>query len=137
MTGMCQGWQQEGRHVMLVCDELSMLANSDDQILCHLHEQGRSFGLILVFATQYVKQFTPELLRSFTGYGTFISFNTSDPEIAQLTADRLSDSDGADGWTKGSVVNLPAHWAAVRTRTGEQTQPSFLVHVHNFGDDPV
>lgn len=137
MTGMCQGWQQEGRHVMLVCDELSMLANSDDQILCHLHEQGRSFGLILVFATQYVKQFTPELLRSFTGYGTFISFNTSDPEIAQLTADRLSDSDGADGWTKGSVVNLPAHWAAVRTRTERQTQPSFLVHVHNFEDDPV
>lgn len=137
MTGMCQGWQQEGRHVMLVCDELSMLANSDDQILCHLHEQGRSFGLILVFATQYVKQFTPELLRSFTGYGTFISFNTSDPEIAQLTADRLSDSDGADGWTKGSVVNLPAHWAAVRSRTEEQTQPSFLVHVHNFESDPV
>lgn len=137
MTGMCQGWQAQGRHVMLVCDELSMLANSDDRILCQLHEQGRSFGLILVFATQYVQQFSPGLMRSFTGYGTYVTFNTSDPEVAQTAADRLTDSDGADGWTRGAVVNLPAHWAAVRTRTVEQTQPSFLVHVHDFESDPA
>lgn len=137
MTAVCQGWQSQGRHVMLVCDELSMLAAADTRILCQLHEQGRSFGLILVFATQYVKQFTPELMDSFTGYGTYVSFNTSDPGIAQLTADRLTDSDGADGWTRGAVVNLPAHWAAVRTRTAEQTQPSFLVHVRDFESDPL
>lgn len=137
MTETCQNWQKQGKHVMLVCDELSLLANADDRILCSLHEQGRSFGLILVLATQYLEQLTPNLLRSFKGYGTLITFNTTIDDTAKQIAAQLTDNDGADGWTAGVVKNLPSHCAAVRTRTEQQLQPTFLCQMHNFEDEPI
>lgn len=137
MTETCQNWQKQGKHVMLVCDELSLLANADDRIVCSLHEQGRSFGLILVLATQYLEQLTPNLLRSFKGYGTLITFNTTIDDTARQIAAQLTDNDGEDGWTAGVVKNLPSHCAAVRTRTEQQLQPTFLCQMHNFEDEPI
>ena len=100
----------------------------------NLREQGRSFGLILVFATQYPTQLSDTLLDSFLGYTTFISYNTSIPRIATLTAARLTDNEGLDGWTGGAVTNLPKYHAAVRTRNMEQIQPAFIVSVKDFDD---
>ncbi|MBT1162146.1 type IV secretory system conjugative DNA transfer family protein [Bifidobacterium sp. SO1] len=130
----CKGWLNEGKHTMLICDELSMLANGNDDILQKMREQGRSFGLMLVFATQYPKQLSPILLDSFMGYSTFISYSTMNNEIAQLVANRLTDAAGEDGWTPAAIMNLPKYTAAVRSRTQDQLQPSFLVKIHNFDD---
>ena len=128
----CKDWNSEGRWTMLVCDELSLLANGNDGIMPMLREQGRSFGLILVFATQYPTQLSEAMLDSFIGYATFITYNTTIPRIAELTAKRLTDNEGEDGWRSGAVMNLPKFAAAVRTRTQEQLQPTFLVHVKDF-----
>ena len=130
----CKDWLTLGKHTMLVCDELSLLANGSDDVLKNLREQGRSFGLILVFATQYPTQLSDTLLDSFLGYTTFISYNTSIPRIATLTAARLTDNEGLDGWTGGAVTNLPKYHAAVRTRNMEQIQPAFIVSVKDFDD---
>lgn len=130
----CKDWLTLGKHTMLVCDELSLLANGSDDVLKNLREQGRSFGLILVFATQYPTQLSDTLLDSFLGYTTFITYNTSIPRIATLTAARLTDNEGLDGWTGGAVTNLPKYHAAVRTRNMEQIQPAFIVSVKDFDD---
>lgn len=137
ITDMCQGWQARGKHTMIVCDELSMLANSDDLILSSIREQGRAFGVIPVFATQYPRLLSDRLLDSFMGYVTFVTFNTSNDEVAKTFAARLTDNDGEDGWTGGVVKNLPRYTAAVRTRTQEQIQPSFLVKTVNFDSQSV
>ena len=128
----CKDWAVAGKHTMLVCDELSLLSNGSDDVLQNLREQGRSFGLILVFATQYPTQLSDVLLDSFLGYTTFISYNTAIPRIASLTAARLTDNEGMDGWTSGAVANLPKYHAAVRTRDAEQIQPAFIVKVKDF-----
>lgn len=128
----CKDWDRLGRHTMIVCDELSLLANGNDDILQNMREQGRSFGLMLVFATQYPKQLSPVLLDSFMGYSTFISYNTTNADIARMIADRLTDDEGEDGWRPGAIVNLPRFTAAVRTRTARQIQPTFLVRIHDF-----
>ena len=56
-----------------------------------LREQGRSFGLLLVFATQYPTQLSDAMLDSFIGYSTFITYNTTIPRIADMTAKRLTN----------------------------------------------
>ncbi|KAB5607568.1 hypothetical protein [Bifidobacterium jacchi] len=66
------------------------------------------------------------------GYSTFISYNTTNADIARMIADRLTDDEGEDGWRPGTIVNLPRYTAAVRTRTVRQIQPTFLVHIHDF-----
>lgn len=128
----CKDWDKAGKWTMLVCDELSLLANGNDDIMPALREQGRSFGLLLVFATQYPTQLSDAMLDSFIGYSTFITYNTTIPRIADMTAKRLTNNDGEDGWRSGAVMNLPRYAAAVRTRTREQLQPTFLVHVNDF-----
>lgn len=128
----CQDWKDAGRHTMFVCDELSLLANADDTILREMKDQGRSFGWINVFATQYPTQLPPLLLTSVMGYSTFISFDNTDPDMAARTAQRLTGRDGLDGWDAAAVQNLPLYAAAVRTRAKEQLQPAFIVNVENF-----
>lgn len=128
----CKNFLQDNKHTMLICDELSLLANGNDDILQNMREQGRSFGLMLVFATQYPKQLSPILLDSFMGYSTFIAYSTQNNEIAQLVANRVTDAAGDDGWTTAAIMNLPKFTAVVRTRTQEQVQPAFLVKIHNF-----
>lgn len=128
----CQDWRATGKHSMFVCDEVSLLADTDDTILREMKDQGRSFGWFTVFATQYPDQLPPLLLTSVMGYNTFISFDNSDPDMAEKTARRLTSRDGEDGWDAAAVQNLPLYTAAVRTRAGEQLQPAFIVNVENF-----
>lgn len=128
----CQNWRAEGKHTMFVCDELSLLANTDDTILREMKDQGRSFGWLNVFATQYPDQLPSLLLTSVMGYSTFISFDNPDPEMAEKTAARLTGRTGEDGWDVAAVQNLPMYTAAVRTRAKDQLQPAFIVQVANF-----
>lgn len=137
ITENCQGWQEQGRRAMIVCDELSLLAGVDDMTIAQIKNQGRSFGIIPVFATQYPEQLPDQLLRSFMGYSSFVSFCTPDTDTATRIAARLSDKQGEDGWTPGAVVNLRKFQAAVRARTEQQVQPSFLITVHNFDGKPL
>lgn len=140
VTATCQGWREKGKHTMIVCDELSLLANADPKILAQVREQGRSFGAIPVFATQFPQQLVIEgdetLLNSVMGYSTFISYNTANPDMARTVAAIMSDKDdGSDGWTGAAIRNLRKYEIAVRTRTQRQAQPAFLLQAHNFDAD--
>lgn len=131
----CRGWQDHHRYVCVACDEMSMLAGSDPSVLVALREQGRSFGVILLMATQYPDQLPSVLKGSFLGYGTVCAYSTNDAPTARLVAERLSDTgDGSDGWSMQTIENLPRWTMAVRTRTAYQAQPAFLIHVRNFDD---
>lgn len=138
----CQGWDAQGKHTMIVCDELSMLSAADDSSLAHIKDQMRSFGVIAVFATQYPEQLSDMLLRSFMGYATLIAFKTPDPTTAMQIAARLSDEEGEDGWNTGAVMNLMQYQCAVRTQGAAkgrpiQLQPTFLVSAHDFSSQPL
>lgn len=133
----CEGWQEQGKHVMIVCDELSVLAKEGDTILPKMRDQWRAYGAMLVFATQFPAKLPVELRASFMGYGTLVSFANANPLVAQETADRFTDADGEDGWTRAAVTNLPQFTAAVRTRTAVQQQPTFLVRVRDFEREPI
>lgn len=132
VTRTCQNWREQGKHTMFVCDEVSLLADANDDILRAMKDQGRSFGWFNVFATQYPDQLSPLLLTSFMGYNTFVTFDNSDPDMAEKTARRLTSRDGEDGWDAAAVQNLPLYTAAVRTRANGQLQPAFIVNVENF-----
>lgn len=129
----CRGWQADHRYLCIACDEMSLLAGSDPSVLVALREQGRSFGVIPLMATQYPGQLPSVLQGSFLGYGTVCAYSTNDAPTARLVAERLSDTgDGSDGWSMQTIENLPQWTMAVRTRTAYQAQPAFLIHVSNF-----
>lgn len=132
VRSQCDGWQEEGKHTMVVCDELSMLAQADAQSLVMMKEQGRSFGLVNVFATQYPNQLPDSLLESFLGYDTIITFDHPNRQTASMIASQRFHSVEGDGWDGGVIQNLPLYHAAVRTRTRDSLQPAFIVRVHDF-----
>lgn len=133
INSRCDGWQAKGKHTAIVCDEVSLLAAGSPRSLVSLREQGRGFGVIPVFATQYPDQLPDVFRQSMLGYGTLCAYSTRDKTTARLLADKLSDTDdGSDGWTSGVVVNLPQYTMAVRTGTVEQLQPAFIIRTDNF-----
>ena len=132
ITDKCQGRQRQGKHTMLVCDELSLLSTADAKIPSGVREQGRSLGVIPVFFTQYASLLPDILLTSVKGYATFVSFSIPDPAMAEIVAGRMGKS---AGWTDEGISNLPRWWAAIRTRTSEQLQPAFTIKVHDFDHD--
>lgn len=128
MRAQCEGWQQAGKHTMVSCDELSLLAGADASTVVALKEQGRSFGLLCVFATQYPQQLPANLLESFIGYDTVITFDHPDGEVANMIATKRF-MPGIDGAT---IQGLHLYHAAVRTRTVDVVQPGFIVKVADF-----
>lgn len=128
----CQNWDGLGRRTMLACDELSMLASADSRVLAGVREQGRSFGVVPVFATQYPEQLPDQLRNSFLGYGTLVSYSLGNADTAEQVARLMTDNQGEDGWTAAAIRNLPQYTAAVRTYTARQLQPAFLVRVDDF-----
>lgn len=131
VTATCQDWQARGKHTMFVCDELSMLSGTtDSEILRQMKDQGRSFGWINLFSTQYPQQLPPVLLTSVCGYKTFVTFELQDAAMADKVATQLGGED--DGWKAGTVRKIPQYHVAVATHADGTLQPTFLVKVTDF-----
>lgn len=128
----CDDWLASGKHIMVTCDELSMLAHSDTLSLVSMKEQGRSFGLMPVFATQYPQQLPVALQDSFLGYDTIITFDHPDQTVADMIAVRRFHSLDGDGWTGGVIQNLPAYHCAIRTRSAQGLLAGFIVKTIDF-----
>lgn len=134
VTATCQGWQKRGRHTMFVCDELSLLANADNRILCKMKDIWRGFGWIPVFATQYPDQLPEDLRKSVMGYGTLMSFATLDVPTAEMISLRMGQT---AGWTADAICNLPQYNVAASVKLHEQLQPAFIFHAHDFQNHPL
>ena len=128
MRRVGEGWQQQGKQTMVTCDELSLLAGADASTVVALKEQGRSYGLMCVFATQYPQQLPANLLESFIGYDTVVTFDHPDMQVAEMIAQKRF----LPGLGANTIQGLHVYHAAVRTRTVDVVQPGFVVKVHDF-----
>jgi hypothetical protein len=126
----CSEWRDAGRSVSLYADELKLLAGNTSTVITWLKDQGRSYGVRTVFATQYPEQLAPEVRNAVMGYGTLLAFSQSNPEVVKGLVADLSLS--GDLWTGADVANLPAFEAIVRASVGQQRQAPFTLSIRDF-----
>tara|TARA_R110002051_G_scaffold314950_3_gene392645 strand:+ start:10344 stop:12716 length:2373 start_codon:yes stop_codon:yes gene_type:complete len=126
----CSEWREAGRSVSLYADELKLLAGSSATVIAWLRDQGRSYGVRSVFATQYPEQLVPEVRNAVMGFGTLMAFSQSNPEVVKGLVADLSLS--GDVWTGADVANLPAYEAIVRASAGQQRQAPFTLSIRDF-----
>lgn len=126
----CSGWQEDGRHVTIFADELKLLAGRNPEIITWLRDQGRSFGVQPVFATQRAEQLDRRVKEAVTGFGTLLAFAQDNPQVARQLADDFA-ADGSN-WVPADVVNLPPYTAIVRTKVAKTRQPAFTCQLASF-----
>jgi hypothetical protein len=129
----CNGWSGQGRSVSIFADELSLLAGSSPEVVTWLRNQGRSYGVRPVLATQYPEQLSEQVRMAVTGFSTIVAFAQDNVRVA----DELSRDFAADGtpWQAADVVNLPPFTTIVRSSVGQQRQSAFTMSVINFEAD--
>lgn len=130
---MCSGWRDIGRAVTVFADELSLLAKTSPEVITWLRDQGRSYGVRLVFATQRPEQLAAPVRDAFLGFGTFVWFAQANTAVVAAAAADLSA--GGDVWGPDAVVNLPAYRALLRATAGQQRQPVVPISVTFFEKD--
>ena len=132
LIDVCEGWGAAGRTVTVCCDELSVLAGSGPRCVEWFREQGRSYGVRPLFATQNAGQLDERLARSLLGFRTLVSFSVQAPSVASQVAESLGQSDGA--WTAAQVAAIARYHAAVRAAGSDGRLPVCVVSVPDFDD---
>ena len=83
-----------------------------------------------MFATQTPETLTPEVRRTFLGFGTLVMFRQEERNTVNELVGDLTLS--GEGWTSADIVNLPRFHAIVRATAGGRRQEPFMVTVPNF-----
>lgn len=135
MLTYCSGWQTQGRSVSIYADELSMLAGSSTEIITWLKDQGRSYGVRPILATQRPAQLAPALRKLLLNFGTLISFNQEDRDTAGEIAAQLSAHEGEV--SADDLIHLPKYTAIVRTYVDAERQAPFTLTTENYQSDPT
>ena len=126
----CSGWQSEGRSVTVFADELSLVAGAGPEVVTWLRNQGRSYGVRPVFATQYPEQLDVAVRTAFMSFGTLVAFSQQNTEIAERIAQDLSLGD--DEWSGSDLKSLEPFHAAIRTSVAQHRQPTVPVRIPFF-----
>lgn len=127
------GWYEAGRAVSIFADELKLLAGSSATVLTWLRDQGRSYGVRAIFATQYPEQLIPEVRNSVMGFGTLLAFSQNNPQVvASLIADLALSG---DVWEPQDVANLPPYETIARTTVSRMRQSPFTAKILDFWSD--
>lgn len=126
----CDGWQAQNRFVTIFSDELSQLAGSSSDVLMFLRDQGRSYGVRPIFATQRSEKLPLDVRRSVMTMTTFISFSQSDLHTAEEVASSASGQSGE--WSASDVLHLERYHAIIRTVVNQVRQSSFTARMENF-----
>lgn len=129
----CTGWRARGRSVTVFSDELSLLARHSPEVVQWLRNQGRSFGVRLVFATQYPEQLLPDVRMAVMSFGTLVWFQQNargviDEAVADLT------KDGSE-WRPSDLAGLERYSAIVRATVEGRPQPPVIVKMGSWLDD--
>ena len=88
----CDGWQAQGKSIAIYSDELVDLAGFGDsnlEVIRALADQGRSRGVVPVFAAQRPGQLPSRTEEAVLGYGCRVYFNMRNSEVAQKAAEDL------------------------------------------------
>ena len=123
----CSGWKDMGKAVTIFADELALLSGGSGEVINWFRNQGRSYGIRQVLATQFPDQLQPEVRASVLGFGTFYWFTQTNAQIAQLAVDDLT-ADGSE-WTRADITGLKKHTAIVRATVDKQRQPATTVRI--------
>ena len=129
----CQDWEDEHRSISIFADELALLSGSSPDVITWLKDQGRSYGVRPVFATQRPAQLKREVREVFLNFGTFICFNQEDRATAIEAATQLSGYNGEV--SDEEVMFLSKYNAVVRGYADGSRQSPFTVQVFNFEAD--
>ncbi|WIB65737.1 type IV secretory system conjugative DNA transfer family protein [Curtobacterium sp. MCBD17_040] len=129
----CSGWYEQHRAVTIFADELKLLAGSSADVITWIREQGRSYGVRAVFATQNPEQLTDEVRNSVMGFGTLLAFAQNNPLVIRRLIDDLNLA--GQTWDGADVANLPPYEVIIRATAGRQRQLPFTAKVHNFWGD--
>lgn len=134
----CYGWDEAGREVVVMCDEFKAFAGWAPDVARWWKDDGRSYGVVPWFATQYLEQLRAvdeALLTSFLSYQTFVSLRQDD----LLAAEAIARQMGRDGarWEASEIATLPQFVAVVSTQSGGRTLPAFTMPTLDVKGDPV
>lgn len=129
----CSGWSEAGRSVTIFADELKLLAGSSPAVITWLRDQGRSYGVRAVFATQYPEQLSTEVRNSVMGFGTLLAFSQNNPEVVRSLVNDFTLT--GDSWDGADVANLPPFETIVRATVGRKRQAPFTLKIHDFWAD--
>lgn len=129
----CSGWREQGRSVTIFSDELALLAGDSPEVVTWFHDQGRSYGVRPIFATQRVGQLNKLVQDSLLDYSTVCWFTQVATATAKVAAEDL-EADGSN-WTPADIVGLPPYSAIVRTHVRGLRQTAVPVKLTNFEAD--
>ena len=128
----CSGWLEAGRSVSIFADELSLLAGTSPEIVTWIRDQGRSYGIRAVLATQRPEQLGAALRNNFLTYSTLISFAQTDVS----TASEVAANVGANNeWSTEDIQVLEPYHVVVRSEVEQRRQSAFIVKLPNFEAD--
>lgn len=134
---VCAGWEDQGRYVAIISDELSRVATSSPEVIEWTRMQGRSFGVIPIFATQEPEQLPEAVRRTTFSLSTVISYAQENSDVASQIA-----KDFTGGATEGfevvhpkEVMDLARYMVLVRTVVDQQRLNVFTAKIHPFEDD--
>lgn len=126
----CSGWLDQGRSVSLFSDELSLLAGSSPEVIAWLRDQGRSYGIRPVLATQRPEQLPGTLRNNLLTYETLMSFTQTDV----MTASEVAQNIGSD-WVGEQIQFIEPYHVVIRTSVNGSRQAGVLVKLPNFEAD--
>lgn len=127
----CSGWLEAGRSVSIFADELSLLAGTSPEIVAWIRDQGRSYGIRAILATQRPEQLAPQLRNNFLTYATLISFAHTD----YGTAGEISTNVGPNEFSTEDIQHIEPYHVVVRSEADGYRQSAFIVKLPNFEAD--
>lgn len=123
----CSGWKDQGKSVSIFADELALLSGGSSDVITWFRNQGRSYGVRQILATQFPDQLNKEVQTSVLGFGTVYWFTQTNVAVAQMAVDDLT-ADGSE-WTRADITGLAKHHAIVRATVDKQRQPGTTVRI--------
>jgi len=126
----CVGWQDQNRLVSVYADELKHIARNSPDVINWARQDGRSFGVRLIVATQEPEQLEDSVRKTVMGLGTLVAFRQSEASVIRAVLDNIS-VDGT-GWEQKDLSQLPDYHAIVRTHHGGTPLTAFTARVAFF-----
>lgn len=124
------GWQEQNKMVTVYADELKHIARNSPDVINWARQDGRSFGVRLVVATQEPEQLEDSVRKTVMGLGTLVAFQQSEASVIKAVLENIS-VDGSD-WETKDIAQLPKYHAIVRTHDGGTPLTAFTARVAYF-----
>ncbi|MGP5014481.1 type IV secretory system conjugative DNA transfer family protein [Glutamicibacter ardleyensis] len=134
----CSDWYDHDRNITLFSDELSLLAGEDSEIMMWFRDQGRSFGVRPIWATQRPDQLDERLKNNLMTYSSIMSFTQVDKSTAKFFADKFTNetsSNTNDHWADQDLLNLLPYHVVLVTHVDERLQSPVVVKLPNFEEN--